>query len=443
MTDKAYDRLRSPAPILPWRVPSGRRATEQPNATGDGEAALSLRFWTTLLVTGGAAGVMGVAMHELVHGVQRLAAAIDNHLMVLVGGGLLVGLCGQALRRWSKGTTDVDHYVWSGDGEIAWFRSLASSVLSEVAVGVGGSLGQEAAPKLLGAAAGSRLARWTGLAAPQRRLIVACGAGAGMGAIYNVPLGGALITAELLYGSLALPVVLPALICSAIATMTTWAFLGNVVTYAGVPTVSTTAALMFFAVLSGPLFGIIAVGFVRGIGWVSHHHLRGARSVFAPAVVFGLLGLLSTDLLGNGRRIVEIGFFASHSTAIWTLIGLALLKPLVTMACLWSGASGGLFTPVMATGACVGLLFGQLWSAAWPGTPLAAFALVGAAALSGAAMQAPMAATVLVLELTGNTAPILLPLVVATALATLCTRYLDGYSVYSARLAALESPQKR
>ncbi|HEY6793857.1 MAG TPA: chloride channel protein [Kineosporiaceae bacterium] len=75
-------------------------------------------------------------------------------------------------------------------------------------------LGREAAPKLLGAAAGSVLAQWRGLTVGQRRLLVSCGEDAGMAAVYNVPLGGALITAELLYGSLALPAILPALACA-------------------------------------------------------------------------------------------------------------------------------------------------------------------------------------------------------------------------------------
>lgn len=87
-------------------------------------------------------------------------------------------------------------------------------------VGMGASIGREAAPKLMGGVSGSLLARWTKLTPAQRRLLVACGAGAGLAAVYNVPLGGALFTAEVLYGSLNLPVILPALACSAIATLT-------------------------------------------------------------------------------------------------------------------------------------------------------------------------------------------------------------------------------
>ena len=93
-------------------------------------------------------------------------------------------------------------------------RSFFTAVLSEVVVGLGASIGREAAPKLLGGASGTLASRVLALTPAQRRLLVACGGGAGLAAVYNVPLGGAIFTAEVLVGSFALPVVLPALACS-------------------------------------------------------------------------------------------------------------------------------------------------------------------------------------------------------------------------------------
>jgi len=92
---------------------------------------------------------------------------------------------------------------------------------------MGASIGREAAPKLLGGASGSMLAGWGGLSAQQRQLLVACGGGAGLAAVYNVPLAGALFTAEILLGSITLPVMLSAIACSAIATATAWVYLPN------------------------------------------------------------------------------------------------------------------------------------------------------------------------------------------------------------------------
>ncbi len=127
---------------------------------------------------------------------------------------------GSLLRRYTRGElSEIDEAVWNCDGRLSFRRCLGTSVISEVVIGMGASIGREAAPKLLGGASGSVLAGWGGLSAQQRRLLVACG-GTGLAAVYNVPLAGALFTAEILIGSITLPVMLPAIACSWIATAT-------------------------------------------------------------------------------------------------------------------------------------------------------------------------------------------------------------------------------
>jgi len=120
------------------------------------------------------------------------------------------------------------------------------------------------------------------------------------------------------------------------------------------------------------------------------------------------------------------------------LFALFALKPLVTAMCLGSGASGGLFTPFLSTGALVGGFFGLAWTHAWPGTPVGAFAMVGAAAMIGASMQAPLVGLALVLELTHSGFALMVPMMAATAIATVLVRLVDGYSIYSARLPRRE-----
>ncbi|HEY0716359.1 MAG TPA: chloride channel protein, partial [Streptosporangiaceae bacterium] len=116
------------------------------------------------------------------------------------------------------------------------------------------------------------------------------------------------------------------------------------------------------------------------------------------------------------------------------LFALFLLKPLVTALCLGSGATGGLLTPTFSTGAVFGGAAGVAWNLLWPGSPPGAYALIGAAALLGAAMQAPLAALALTLELTHSGFQIMVPMLAATVTATVVSRYVDGYSIYSARL---------
>jgi chloride channel protein, CIC family len=452
------ERKRTPEPMLARRVPSGRGAMEQPNNTDD-LARLDVRFWAALLLTAVAAGGFGALMMFVLEQVQHVAygyhggtfadaaerASAVRRLLVLMAGGAAVGLAWYMLRRRTSGNSDVDDSVWTGTGDLAFPRSLGTGVISEVAVGVGGSLGREAAPKLLGAASGSLLARWLHLDPGQRRLLVACGAGAGMGAVYNVPLGGALVTAELLLGQLTLPVVIPALVCSSLATAVSWIYLPRTPTYLGVPSFGVHPSQVVFALVVGPLVGLASVVLVRLIGWISHRQLTGRRVLVGPLTAFSLLGLVALQyplLLGNGKDLIQLAFLGTLGGGLLTLLALALLKPLVTAMCLGSGASGGLFTPVMSTGAVLGLLLGRLWLHVWPGPAVASLAIIVAAAMTGAAMQAPLAALVLVLELTGTAEPILIPMVLATALATGVTRRLDGYSIYSARLPARRPDQE-
>ena len=392
---------------------------------------------------------------EVLHGVARLAfgsgpgnfeahalaASSGRRVAALAVGGAVVGPAWYLLRRLTAGeTTDLDDSLWTGHGDLSARRSFLSSILSEVAVGSGASLGREAAPKLMGAVSGSVLARWRKLSPAQQRLLVACGGGAGMAAVYNVPLGGALISAELLYGSMSLPVVLPAMACSFIATGISWIALPDTATYTNVPAYHLHAALLVWSVLVGPVLGVASVGFVRLIGWVSHHRLSGWRSAAGPLIAFSLLGVVGIrypQLFGNGKDMALDSFLGRGSLGL--LLALGLLKPLATALCLESGATGGLFTPTMSTGAMLGGFLGLAWSTVWSGAPLGPYALIGAAAMTGAGTQAPLSSLVLILELTRTSDTLIVPMLAATVVATATGRYLDGYSIYSARLPAVQS----
>lgn len=435
------------------RIGSGRAAMDQPNVTGDGDIPLTARFWAAVVATGVGAGLFGIALMALLYAVSDLAfgpgagegfqAAVERagpigRIVPLLVAGVIAGVGWFLLRRYVAGRTDVDDSIWTGDGRLDVRRSAGTSVLSEVVIGLGASLGREAAPKLMGGVCGSVLAGWTGMNVPQRRLLVACGAGAGLACVYNVPLAGALFTAEVLVGALRLPVVLPALVCSGVATLVAWLHLPREPTYTGLPEIAFHPATLVWALLAGPVIGVLAVAFVRMIAWVSDHQpTRVWSQLLAPVVAFSLLavvGLALPQLFGNGRDMAEQAFVGAGGIALFA--ALFLLKPLVTTMCLGSGASGGLFTPVLSTGAVLGGCLGGAWSLLWPGAPVGAYALIGAAAMIGAGMQAPLAGLVFVLELTHTGFALMVPMIVATALATAVSRWVDGYSIYSARLAA-------
>jgi CIC family chloride channel protein len=202
-----------------------------------------------------------------------------------------------------------------------------------------------------------------------------------------------------------------------------------------VPGYHATLPLLAWALLAGPVIGMIASGYIRLIGWVTHHQASGRLALVAPVAAFGVLALIGfayPQLFGNGKDMAHDAFVGGGTIGL--LAALAFLKPIVTSLCLGSGASGGLFTPVLSTGAVFGGFLGLAWSHLWPGSPLGAYAMIGAAAMIGAGMQAPLAALALVLELTHSGFSLMVPMVAATVIATALARYIDGYSIYSARL---------
>jgi H+/Cl- antiporter ClcA len=404
-----------------------------------------------VVATGVATGLLGDLLMAVLFNVQYLAfgyhsgsfqAAVERSsdlrrvVSLLVAGAFGAGawFC---VRRWLKDeNAEIDDAVWNGYGELSLRRGLLTSVVSEVVVGMGASLGREAAPKLMGGVSGSVLGTWADLSPAQRRLLVACGGGAGLAAVYNVPLAGALFTAEILVGSLTLPVVLPALACSWVATATAWLYLPDHASYVDIPAYHTTTTVLVWAVVVGPVIGVLSSGFIRLIGWVSHHRMSGARILVSLPLALGALGALGIaypQLFGNGKDMAHSAFLGQDS--IYLMLALFLLKPLVTSACLGAGASGGLLTPTMSTGAVLGGMLGSAWTMVWPGSPVGAFAMVGAVAMIGASMQAPLTALVLVLELTHSGFGLMVPMLAATVTATAVARLIDGYSIYSARLS--------
>jgi H+/Cl- antiporter ClcA len=444
------ERQRVPQPLIKKRIASGRGAMEQPNVTHDGEAALTPVFWVAIVITGVVTGLFGAGLMALLQFVEKLAfsyhggsyqnavAATSNvhRLSSLVIAGIIGAVGWFLVRRYLKNEkSEIDDALWNGDGELGARRSLATSVVSEVVIGLGASVGREAAPKLMGGASASVLSHWFHLSPAQKRLLVACGGGAGLAAVYNVPLGGAIFTAEVMLGSFALPTVLTALACSLIATMTGWLFLSNSATYVDIPTYRFSGSIMVWSLVAGVLIGFLAIIFVRLIGWVSARRAKGPTILWLMPLAFAVVGVVGfkyPQIFGNGKDMAHEAFLGVGGLGL--LFALFALKPLVTALTLGSGAAGGVFTPFLATGAALGGFLGVAWTHFWPGSPVGAFALIGAAAMVGAAMQAPLAGLVLVIELTHTGFDLVIPMMTATAIATLIGRQIDGYSIYSARL---------
>jgi CIC family chloride channel protein len=152
-----------------------------------------------------------------------------------------------------------------------------------------------------------------------------------------------------------LPVVLAALARSWIATATAWLYLPNRATYVDIPAYHFTMTLFVWALLVGPAVSLISAGYIRLVGWVSHHRASGPKILITLPVALTALGFIGIEypqLFGNGKDMAHSFFLGEGGLGL--LLALFALKPLVTSLCLGSGAAGGLFTPTLSTGAVLG-----------------------------------------------------------------------------------------
>ena len=385
------------------------------------------RLVVVTALVGVGSGIGGLAVSLLLHLVQHFAYGYSEGtfldglikstpttpVVALCVAGVIGGVGWWALRRWGAPIVSVTRSV-SGE-KMPVLPTLANAALQIVIVGLGASIGREMAPRELGALCAGWLSERAGVSARERRILVACGAGAGLAAVYNVPLGGAVFTLEILLAELSFATVLPALASSAIATLVARVVVPTTPLYT-VPHFTQTPSLLVWSVVAGPVIGVAAIGFVRLAKAAEKRRPTGWRILIVMPLVFAAVGLASLALpaiLGNGRSLGQIALDAALPIGFIAI--LLVGKVVATIATIGSGAAGGTLTPSFAIGAGLGAVSGELWAALWPGAPPAAFALIGAAAFLAASMRAPLTALVLVLELTNQGPALVIPLMIAVA----------------------------
>jgi H+/Cl- antiporter ClcA len=397
------------------------------------------RLGTAVLLTGVAAGGVGALLTLLLHAVQHLAYGYSGEafvvgsrqapglrrLLAMTVGGAVVGLGWAALRRRVRTEVSVTAAVADPPRPLPLGPAVADAVLQITAVGAGASLGREGAPRQAAAAVAARLVVALRVPERQRRSLVAVGAGAGLAAVYNVPLGGALFTLEVLLRSAALADVVPALLAAAVATAVAWPVVGTGPTYA-VPPVVLSAQLVVGAVVLGPVAGLAGEAFRRLTTAARASRPRGWHLPVATTAGFAAVGAVAWAqplVLGNGKGPASLAF--TGGIAVGTLALLVLLKPLATAVCLRSGAVGGLLTPSVALGAVLGALAGQGEAALWPGASAGALAVVGAGDVLAVTQRAPLTALVLAVEFTHGGPALVVPLALCAAGALAVARQLE------------------
>ena len=323
-------------------------------------------------------------------------------------------------------------------------------IASALTIGAGGSGGREGPTAQIGAGFGSWLARVLDLDARDARIAVACGMGAGIGAIFRAPLGGAVLAAEIPYrDDVEAEALVPGFVASIVAFSVFGAINGFVPIFGNVQgaTFSNARELIYYALI-GLAAGVVGRLYIRGFyalsRWFSNWKLpREVRPAIAGFAV-GCIGILMPGALGTGYGWVQASLDRSTLLALPLLIivALPLVKILATSLSIGSGGSGGVFGPGMVIGAMLGASAWRILEPVAPGVPAdpAGFVIVGMMALFGSIAHAPLAVMLMVAEMTGSLS-MLAPAMLAVGLATLIV---GDRTIYKSQLLnRAESPAHR
>jgi H+/Cl- antiporter ClcA len=374
----------------------------------------NIDFFCAVVIVGLLAGVAGLATTTLLRSIEHLtyhytfgsllegvnaSSPIRRAVGPMIGGGL-AGLGWWILR--SRTEVAPLAAAVAHRERIRLLPFSFDAALQVLVVGSGASLGREVAPRQFAVALGNLATGWLKrLTDREREILLACAAGAGLGAVYAVPLGGALFTLRIILKSWHPRAVGAALITSSLAVAVS-SFATHDQPNLHWPNPDVSYRLIAYALALAPLALVVGLVFNRIMGWAGQ---RGRYSswLLIPAIagaglVVGVCSHWWPELPGNGRSILNV--ILGNGMTLKTAAEVLVLKLLVTAMFLRAGARGGLFTPALATGAAAGTLF-VLTINAIAGTQfhVPAIALAGSAGVLAITQRAPLWAAIFVWEL--------------------------------------------
>ena len=362
-----------------------------------------------------------------------------QRIVVPTAGGAAAGLVLMFVARFLKQsrTTDYMEAVVIGDGILSTRQSLLKSLSALFSISSGASIGREGPLVQLAAMFASALGRIMRVSSPRLRLLVACGAAAGIAAAYNAPIAGALFVAEVVMATTSMEIFGPLVCSSVVATLTIRQFVGadplySVTHFAAISPTETLVLVGLGCVcgLLSPVYLLI----LRGVeSWFSHWPGPVFTRLAAGGLIVGVLAVWYPQVCGNGYSSVNA---VLHGLWPWEELAIILiLKIVATSATFGSGAVGGVFTPTLFIGSSIGFLFGVLAQAVTKlsGIQPEAFALIGMGAFLAATTRAPIMAIILIFEITLDY-EVILPLMLACVVAYYTARSFQMPGIYSEEL---------
>jgi CIC family chloride channel protein len=355
-------------------------------------------------------------------------------------GGLLVGpiIYKFASEAKGHGVPEVMNAVARMGGIIRPRVAVVKTIASAICIGSGGSAGREGPIVQIGSAIGSTVGQLFRMSGDRVKILVGCGAAAGISAVFNAPIAGVIFSLEIILGDFTIKTFSPVILASVVASVISRTFLGDHPAF-DVPEYSLVSAWEFpLYILMGCLMGGLGVTFTKVLNsFEDFFDNLKMNPMLKPALgglILGGIAIFYPQILADGYETISLTLYGNM--AVGLLVLLIFFKMIATSLTLGSGNSGGIFAPALFMGAVAGGAFGVLMNYLFPGvtaTP-GAYALVGMAGMLAAATHAPITALLIIFEMTSDYR-IILPLMVTVVFSALVAGRIFPYSIYTMKLA--------
>lgn len=371
-------------------------------------------------------------------------AEMMSHWQVVVTP-TLGGLCAGLVLYWGlrlagpQRSTNLLEVVVAGDGRLPFRNGIVKFLSSLITIGSGGSIGREGGITQLSATLASKwgqLAKWH----PYRlRLLVGCGAAAGISAAYNAPISGAVFAALIVLGNFSMSLFAPLVFASVVATMVSRSFFGIQPWYTVPEFKFTSITQLPWFLWLGILTGAMGAAFLKLLNSAEEVFKRLRAPIYVRlavgGIVVGIIALQFPGVWGNGYFITNrilLGEYPQETAGLLFLVGLFLAKLIATLATVGSGAVGGVFTPTLFLGAGLGaisaLSLREIHFA--EELPVPVFALVGMGSMLSATTRSPLLAMIMVFEISLDYS-LMPPLMLACVVSVLVARRFTPESIYT------------
>ena len=363
--------------------------------------------------------------------------AIWQRLVVPTAGGLAAGLAlywGLRLLR-SPGLTNLLEVVVAGNGRLSLRAGAVNALSSLLSISTGASIGREGLIIQISSTVASKIGQIVKWPPYRLRLLVACGAAAGLAAGCNAPIAGAVFAAQIVLGNFSMTMFAPLVVSSVVAAVLSRSLFGLRQMYFAPSYDFTRLSELPWFILLGVISGILGASFLKAMRAGQNQMNRVPMPIYVrlafAGLVVGAIGIYYPEVWGNGYATTN-RLLGESNPQVQFLFWLLAAKFVATTVTIGAGTVGGVFTPTLFLGATLGSLFGAaIHESQWaPSLPTGAFALVGMGSLLAATTHSPLLAILMIFELSLNYS-IMPPLMLACVAATLVAKRLYPDSIYT------------